>query len=291
MKRLTVIVGLVLLLLLVPAVAAENTFKVTSISPSSGPHGSVMTVTIYGSGFDSNCQVTMTKCSIKYGGSSGKISGQITSVSPDQITATFSLTGSLAIIDEYDVKVTKQTPLGLELAELDQSFTVYKATGTTSPTAATTTTKTTTIATYSTPSSGENSVFFETNPSGAEIWLNGDDVGTSAFTYYTNRDGTYDVVVKKTGYEDYTAQVTIIRGQRVHFYAPLTQKAFNTTSAPTSVTGSPVKTVTTIIKSTRKIPTPLGTEPPTPTEESPADPALTFGAVAAAIALLVIRRR
>jgi hypothetical protein len=294
MNRFFAIGCLILLLLSVPAVAAaEDSFKITGISPSSGPHGSVMDVTITGSGFDSTCQVMLLKCGIKYGGDSGMINGQINSVQPNQIKATFSLTGSLAIVDSYDVRVQKPFGGGIELADGGkQAFTVYKASGTTSPTAATTTTGTTTVTTYSTPSSGENSVFFETNPSGAEIWLNGEDVGTSAFTYYTNRDGTYDVVVKKTGYEDYTAQVTIIRGQRVHFYAPLTQKAFNTTSAPTSVTGSPVKTVTTIIKSTRKMPTPLGTDDPTtPAEESPADPIVALGAAAIAIALVVIRRR
>jgi hypothetical protein len=239
----------------------------------------------------------MTKCSIKYGGSSGKLDGTITNVRPDQITARFSLAGQLAIIDDYDVKVTKPSiilPGQTEVAELDQAFKVYKQSGSTTYTTTTTSPGTTTTETTTTTSpDGENSVFFETSPSGAEVWLDGNDIGTAAFTYYTDRDGTYDVVIKKTGYEDYAAKVTIIRGQRVHFYAPLTQLEFNSTKPSATLTsGSPVKNVTTIIKSTRKMPTPLGTDDPSTTaEESPADPSLALGAACIAIGLVVIRRR
>ena len=116
-------------------------------------------------------------------------------------------------------------------------------------------------------------------------------MGTSAFTYYTNKEGTFGVVVKKTGYEDYTAQVTILEGKRVRFYALLTQS--NPGSTPSSTTpssGTPGKTVTTVRKSTLKIPTPLGTDPPV-TEESPVDPALALGAAGIAIGFVLLRRR
>ena len=300
MKRFPVIAGMILLLLLVPAVVALDSFTVTHISPSTGPYGSDLTVTITGTGFDSSCQVTMTKCSIKYGGSSGKLSGTITDVSPNKITATFSLSGQLAIIDDYDVKVTKPSiilPGQTEVAELDQAFKVIRPSGgttttTTTTSPGTTTTETTTETTTTISPDGENSVFFETSPSGAEIWLNGEDVGTAAFTYYTNQDGTFDVVVKKTGYEDYAAKVTIIKGQRVHFYAPLSQLESNSTNPTvTSVSGSPVKTANPTRKSTLKMPTPLGTDDPAPAETSPADPALALGATAVAVTLVVIRRR
>jgi len=51
-----------------------------------------------------------------------------------------------------------------------------------------------------------------------------------------------------------------------------------------------VKTNTTIRKSTLKIPTPLGTDPPV-TEESPADPALALGAAGIVIGLAVFRKK
>jgi hypothetical protein len=65
-----------------------------------------------------------------------------------------------------------------------------------------------------------------------------------------------------------------------------------TTNATPSASSSsaPVKTNTTIRKSTLKIPTPLGTDPPV-TEESPADPALALGAAGIVIGLVLLRRR
>jgi hypothetical protein len=291
MKHFPVYVGMILLLLLVPVVAAES-LRVTGISPSTGPLGTTLPVVITGSGFDGTTAVTMTKCSIKYGGSSGIVRGTIKSFDSNHLYVDFALSGTGVIVDDYDVKVTRQSFIANEVAELDRSFSVYKPGGSTTYTTTTSPDTTETATTATTSPDGENSVFFETSPSGAEIWLNGEDVGTAAFTYYTNRDGTYDVVVKKTGYEDYAAKVTIIRGQRVHFYAPLTQLESNSTD-PTArpTTGSTVKNVTTTKKSTLKIPTPLGIDPPTPTEESPADPALALGAAAVALALVVIRRK
>ena len=98
--------------------------------------------------------------------------------------------------------------------------------------------------------SGENSVFFETNPNGAEIWLNGEYVGTSSITYYTDRDGTFNVVVKKPGYEDYEGHVTVVKGQRAHFYSLLTPLT------------STADTVATIGKTPVKLPTPFQTTSP-----------------------------
>ena len=121
------------------------------------------------------------------------------------------------------------------------------------------------------------------------FFLNGEEIGTSTFTYYTNRDGTYDVLVKKLGFEDYNARVTILRGKRVHFSAPLTQLSAGSTPVITGASGTPIKTVTTNKKVTLRL-TPLGTFEPTP-EESPSGPATVLWAVALGIALLVIRRR
>jgi hypothetical protein len=116
-------------------------------------------------------------------------------------------------------------------------------------------------------------------------------VGTSTFTYYTNKEGVFDVVIKKDGCEDYAAKVSILEGRRVHFYAPLTPLASGyTTSVTTPASGTPAKTVTTIQKSTLKIPTPLGTFAPA-AEESPVDPALALGAAGIAIGLVMLRRR
>lgn len=227
------------------------------------------------------------------------MSGSDLQVSTNKVTAKIDLSGAQVVGGDYDVLVYSND--GGVTYKLG-GFSVYSggSSVTTTTTAATvTTTKTTTsIPTYS----GSNSVYFETNPTGAEIYLNGDLVGTSTFTYKTDRDGSFTVVVKKTGYEDYVDRVTILSGgQRVRFYCQLTPLASTTNNLTTnnlttngtpSVSSSsvPGKTNTTVRKSTLKIPTPLGTDPPV-TEESPANPATALWAAGIAIAFVLFRRR
>jgi hypothetical protein len=296
MKRFPFYVCLFFLLLLVMAgipVAAASPV-ITGVSPSSGPLGEVVTVTVYGSGFDSTSTVTLAKCGLKdNSGTYGLIRGSITGWSANHITATFSISGSLAVVGDYDVRATTRTGFGTEIAVRDKGFLVYKGSGSSiETTTATTTTTRTATTSPTTAHSGDNSVFFETNPPGATIYLSGDEIGTSTFTYYTYRDGTYDVRVKKSGYEDYEGKVTILQGQRVYFYALLTPLASSTSTAAAtaSQTSSPSKTTTTLKKSTIKVPTPWGTDPPV-AEESPVDPATVPLAAALGIAVVVIRRR
>lgn len=220
------------------------------------------------------------------------MSGTTISWTDKKLIAEFQLTG---VVGDYDVLVSSQTGTGV----YERGFNLYRgsSSGTTTTTTATATTTTTVKTTTNPTYSGSNSVYFETNPSGAEIYLNGDHVGTSTFTYKTDRDGTFAVVVKKAGYEDYEDRVTILSGgQRVRFYAsliPLASTANNVTTNATPSASSPsasAKTTTTIRKSTLKIPTPLGTNPPL-TEESPVNPATALGAAGIAIAFVLLRRR
>jgi hypothetical protein len=292
MKRCSLFICLVLIFLLVaagipPASAASP--KITGVSPSTAPDAGHFTLTITGSGFTDVTTVRLNKCKLKTGGASeAPFTGEIKSIGPTQIIATFDLTGRK--IGEYDLSVnaphdgfTEDWGVGSGI------FYIYSHTGSTPTATKTTGTGTTTEPTETSSGEGDNSVFFESTPSGATIFLNGEEIGTSTFTYYTNRDGTYDVLVKKLGFEDYSAKVTILRGKRVHFSAPLTQLSAGTTPVITGASGTPIKTVTTNKKVTLKL-TPLGTFEPTP-EESPSGPATVLWAVALGIALLVIRRR
>ena len=288
MKRFSLIACLVLLLLLVPAVTAYPV--VTGMSPSSYPNNGIYDITIYGSGFDDSVDlVRLNKCKLKTGGSSEPpFPGTILSKRPTVIRARFDLTGKE--VGDYEVSV-RGYEYSIEVWGHVEGFRVYSASGPT-PTATTTTTGETTVPeTTVTSGQGENSVFFESSPGGAEVWLEGENIGTTAFTWYTNRDGTYNVVVKKIGYEDYEARVTVIEGKRVHFSAPLTLlsgSSVNTTK--TTTTGKPATNVTTNKKSTLKIPTPLGPDP-TFAEESPADPAITLLAAVFGLGFVVMRRR
>lgn len=129
------------------------------------------------------------------------------------------------------------------------------------------------------------SVYFETYPDGATVWLDNINIGNSAFTYFSEKTGTRDVLVRKKGYEDYTGNVTIVDGKRVIFYARLTQVSYNLNDTKTPTI--PVTTATTLWKSTIPIPTPW----PTSTQESPVDPAIVPGAVAIGMGFFVLWRR
>ncbi len=136
-----------------------------------------------------------------------------------------------------------------------------------------------------TPGLTGGSIYFDTIPPGATIWLDNTELGTSPLTYYSEKTGTLDVRLRKRLYEDYTDKVIVVAGERVVFYARLTPVssliADQTTPAP------PVTTATTISRSTMKIPTPW----PTTSPQSPVDPAVVIGAAALGTGFFVIRRR
>ncbi|MHB8052937.1 MAG: IPT/TIG domain-containing protein [Methanoregula sp.] len=136
------------------------------------------------------------------------------------------------------------------------------------------------------------SIYFETNPDGATVYLNSTKVGTSTFTYGNATPGTYKVLVQKDGYKDYGGYVTVIENKRTVFYARLTPLGEYTTAATTAAaaTATPVKTATTIKKSTLKVPTTWPSDTPT-TAASPVDPAIVLGAAAVGAGIFVTRRR
>jgi hypothetical protein len=290
MKKIPLLVCVFLLVLLVPeglAVADTPAPHITSISPSTAPVGSTITLVISGSDFVQGSRAMIYPCfeapqsySVSYDG-------------PSQLTVhfTFYKTGNWHIkVQNPDSDITEVIP-----------FSVYDSSGTTPTTTTTTTTETTIATATTTPSQGKNSIFFETNPTGATIYVDGTEAGSSAFKYYTDKDGTFNVVAKKLGYEDYEGKVTVVDGgPTARFYGLLTPLASTGSTTTTAVTspGATVKTTTTITnatttyrKSTLKIPTPLGTDPPLTAEESPVNPAIALWAVGIALLLLVIRRR
>jgi len=166
----------------------------------------------------------------------------------------------------------KRFPLRICLALL---FLIIQVSSAASPATMTTTT----------PGMTGGSIYFETNPPGATIWLDNIELGTSPFTYYSEKTGTLDVRVRKKLYEDYTDKVVVIEGERVVFYARLTWVSSDISGETTAA--APVTTATTISKSTIKIPTPW----PTPSPESPVNPALGIGAAALGVGFFAIRRR
>jgi hypothetical protein len=133
------------------------------------------------------------------------------------------------------------------------------------------------------------SVYFETNPDGATVYFDNNNVGTSTFTYGNASAGTYKVLIQKNGYKDYGGYVTVINGKRIVFYAKLEPLVEVTTVSATAATATPVKTATTIKKSTLKVPTTWPDDTPT-TAASPVDLALVIGAAGIGLGLAAFRR-
>ncbi|MCK9580812.1 MAG: PEGA domain-containing protein [Methanoregula sp.] len=140
--------------------------------------------------------------------------------------------------------------------------------------------------TATTPENTGGYIFFETSPTGATIWLDNVNIGTSPFTYHSDKTGAVEVRVQKKLFEDYTRTVTVIEGERVFFRAQLSPVPSVTMDPATPAV---VVTTATITKkdSAVTVPTPW----PTATPESPTDPAVVIGAAAAGIGFFAIRRR
>jgi hypothetical protein len=143
----------------------------------------------------------------------------------------------------------------------------------------------TTAAATATPELTGGSIYFETDPSGATIWLDNVNIGTSPFTYYSRKTGTMDVRIWKKGYEEHTDTVTASEGKRVVFSALLTRVSYEIMSETLPIT--PVRTTMTIRKSTITVPTPW----PTSAASAPVDPVVGVGAAAIAVGFLANRRR
>jgi hypothetical protein len=141
------------------------------------------------------------------------------------------------------------------------------------------------LETITTPATAGGSVYFDISPSGAMIWLDGAEVGASPFTYFSEKTGTMDVRVRKSGFTDYRGTVTVVNGTRVIFHAVLTAAPSQTTPGPAPVV--PLTSVTIAPKSMMSIPTPW----PTSTPASPIDPGLVIGAVALGTAVFLVRGR
>jgi hypothetical protein len=255
MKRFPLLVSLVFLTLLVMAgvlaetvTAASGTLTLASLSPSSGATNTTgIVIDIVGTNFAASAGFRLV------GSSSEKITGYVSSVNSTHIVGTVNLDNQEP--GDYEVCVYNNATSSV----CGLTFTV------TAPV-----------------ESSKSSVFFDTYPTGATVLLDGTTIGTSVFTYRNATPGTFTVLIRKSGYEDYTGSVTVPEGTRARFYAALKPLAAGTTATP-------VITATTIRKSTLKVPTTWpGT---TPTETSPGDPALVIGAAGIGLGVVVFRRR
>jgi hypothetical protein len=138
------------------------------------------------------------------------------------------------------------------------------------------------------------SIDISSKPSGATIYVDGTQSGTTPDTIDELSDGSHKITLKKSGYEDWIKTVTVISGETTDVSATLNtayaQATPTPTPNPTPIPTAVPKTTRTTVKSTLKVPT-TWADVPTTTAASPLDPVIVIGAAGLGIGLVVLRRR
>jgi aromatic ring hydroxylase len=137
------------------------------------------------------------------------------------------------------------------------------------------------------------SIEISSSPTGATIYINDVTNGTTPRTIDDLIVGSYKITLKKSGYQDWAKTVKVEEDDTTEVDATL-YAAATTTPTPirttTQATPRPT-TASTAIRTTAektvRIPTTLA-DTPSPTEESPADPALIIGTIC--LAFIALRK-
>lgn len=126
----------------------------------------------------------------------------------------------------------------------------------------------------------EGNIEISSSPSGASIYIDNVANGTTPNTVKNILVGSYKIVLKKSGYEDWGKVVNVEEDETTEVDANLyaIRTAAPTTAQAPAQTTVPRTTVRTTVKSTIKIPT-TWVDTPTTTAASPLDPAIIIGAV------------
>ena len=136
----------------------------------------------------------------------------------------------------------------------------------------------------------EGSIEISSSPSGASIFIDNIANGTTPNTVDDILVGSYKIVLKKSGYDDWGKVVNVEEDEVTEvdatLYAIRTATPTTAPAAPAQTT-VPRTTVRTTVKSTIKIPT-TWVDTATTTAASPLDPAIIIGAVG--LVLLALRK-
>ena len=130
------------------------------------------------------------------------------------------------------------------------------------------------------------SVYFQSSPSGASVYLNNTLAGTTPFTLYNVTPGGYLVLMEESGYHPYAGTVTVTSGSQASVYGTLVALPPVTTATPAAPAPTTYTLVPTVKYTTIPVPTPWPSATPTPS--SPLGPLAIIGAVG--IAIFVMRK-
>jgi len=213
MKELIFLLCISVCLLVVAGIPAAASPTISRVSPETGPNNGDVIVTISGTGFNSQSTVWLSACS-----TGDIIYGTIEDVSAQSMTCKFSFTGQTPA--KYNVYVNSPftDPVGnyypQDAASLPYGFEIYQGTGTRYATIRTITT------TYW-PPGPYGTIYVESSPPGAIIYLNGNNEGHAPVTITGLWQGTYTISAELTGYQEYTTITTISGATRSSVYCPL----------------------------------------------------------------------
>jgi hypothetical protein len=218
MKGSILLVCLILpFLLVVAGIPAAASPTISYITPSSGPNNGDVTVTIAGTGFNSHSTVWMTpanKCD-----PTNKIYGTGCSWSPTSGTCTFSIQGQTPAPYTMWVNSPVTDPFGggeiNDVGPLHAAFDIYQGTGTQYTIAARAVTTT-----YG-PPGPYGTIYVETSPPGAVIYLNDENKGHAPVTITGLWPGSYTISAELAGYQDYTSATTLSGPTRSSVYYQL----------------------------------------------------------------------
>ena len=139
-------------------------------------------------------------------------------------------------------------------------------------------------ATLTSLSTTNGSIALESDPSNAEVFLNGAYEGKTPVTLDVFR-GTYRVVIKKTGYLDWSDRISVTAGKRTDVFARLSA---GVTDTPLVTTTIPKTTVTKTITTKKSTVNPITPWPTNTPKESPVGIMIILGAVG--IGIIVLRK-
>lgn len=134
-------------------------------------------------------------------------------------------------------------------------------------------------------STANGSINVISSPSISKIFLNNVFQDYTPMTLYNITPGTYTVMIRSAGYNDYSESVSVSAGNTSYVTASLVLAPEETTTT-TTVPPTTVTTVKTTVKSTLKVPTPWPSATATPA--SPVSIIAILGAVG--VGLIVLRK-
>ncbi|MDP3396595.1 MAG: PEGA domain-containing protein [Methanoregula sp.] len=136
-------------------------------------------------------------------------------------------------------------------------------------------------------STANGSINVKSSPSISKIFLNSVFQDYTPKTLYNLTPGTYTVMIRSAGYNDYSESVAVTAGNISYVTASLVLAPEVTTATVTAPTTT-VTAVKTTAKSTAKVPTPWPSATPTPAPASPVGVLVILGAVG--VGFVVIRK-